>query len=79
MYSAEGRNSEQLINTAVGRNSVKVGHSLDPCTKSVKSISWEYRNRNIVLVDTPALEDDDCPGYTLEDFEKRLKKWMTSA
>jgi GTPase Era involved in 16S rRNA processing len=78
-YWAEAR--EQLINTLVGRNVVTVGHTLEPCTTLVSSVPWSYRNRKIILVDTPALDEDECPGttVTLEHLKKQLKKWMKDA
>src|SRR5438477_12900743 len=57
----EADGKEQLINAAVGRNAVKVGNTLEPCTTTVRSVRCSYRNEvwpggpQVTFVDTPAL------------------------
>jgi len=81
VVGAAGAGKSLLINTAVGCNAVIVGHALKPCTKRVKSIPWDYQGRKIILVDTPALDGEECSGTTVtfEHLEKQLWKWMKDA
>ena len=73
--------NEQLINTAVGRNELKVGHSLELCTTTVKRVRTSYRNDNskpqVIFVDTPALEYDR--PQTVNELMNQLEAWMRRA
>jgi GTPase Era involved in 16S rRNA processing len=69
----------QFINALLGTRTMKVGHTLDPCTTNIQYAIHDIPNRpdlngrRIVIVDTPGFHD------TPTAIHKRIARWLASS
>jgi len=65
-------NGEKFINVATGVDA-GVGHDLESCTSEIGIVKMTYPDFNIVLVDTPGL---DNTKITDSDILKIISDWL---
>jgi GTPase Era involved in 16S rRNA processing len=57
LLGVTGAGKSTFVSTASGKELV-IGHGLDPCTQDPLAVSFNLKDRNIVLIDTPGFDDD---------------------
>lgn len=68
-----GAGKTTFARAASGDNSLRVGHSIYPCTQHPQVVSFTLDHRPILLIDTPGFDDDSRTDVQiLED----IAKWM---
>ncbi|TFK32463.1 P-loop containing nucleoside triphosphate hydrolase protein [Crucibulum laeve] len=73
-----GSGKSSFINSAVTKDILKVGHSLEPCTKDVEHVKCTVPNegRKVVFVDTPSL---NAERGAEREIESKINSWFKKA
>ncbi|KAF5227657.1 hypothetical protein FAUST_11635 [Fusarium austroamericanum] len=52
-----GAGKTTFISKATNRTDLKIGHSIESCTKDIESVTFPLDGRQVTLIDTPGFDD----------------------